>query len=215
MSWQVPENTVVTLLQRLYDHSRLTYRHSIHVAAISYQLAEELGLPKYRVRRIFWGALVHDLGKLAVDREILHKKGPLTEDEWKKIYEHPREGCRLLPRGREWQDLREMVLYHHERWDGRGYSGLCQGEIPLGARIIALADALDAMTSSRPYQKRREMLAALEEVKRCSGSQFDPQVVEALFSLTMNLLKGRPRSASYKVNEILKRTTWIFNSNEL
>ncbi|GFN23127.1 MAG: HD-GYP domain-containing protein [Thermoanaerobacteraceae bacterium] len=209
------EDTVVTLLQRLYYHSRLTYRHSVHVAAISYQLAQELGLPKAQVRQTFWGALVHDVGKLTIDRSILHKKGPLTEDEWQKMYEHPREGCRLLPEGDDWQAIREMVLYHHEKWDGSGYSGLCKGEIPLGARIIALADALDAMTSSRPYQKKRELAAALQEVKECSGSQFDPQLVEALFSLTMHLLKGQRRPTPSKINEILKRTTWTFNSNEL
>ncbi|MGI9952468.1 HD domain-containing phosphohydrolase [Moorellaceae bacterium AZ2] len=209
------DDTVAALLQRLYYHSRLTYSHSIHVAAITYQLAQELGLPSHQVRETFLGALVHDIGKITISPQTLHKKGPLTGDEWEKMYQHPWEGCRLLPEGDEWQPIKQMVLYHHEKWDGSGYCGLCEDNIPLGARIIALADAFDAMTSSRPYQKKRELAAAMQEVKQCSGSQFDPKVVEALFSLTIRLLKGRRGIGPYKINEILKRTTQTLNSNEL
>lgn len=208
-------DTVTVLLQRLFRHSRLTYNHSIHVATIAYQLAGELGLPEDEIEQIFLGALVHDIGKIRIPKSTLHKKGELTPAEWQKMYRHPEEGCKLLPDLEAWKPIKEMILYHHEKWDGGGYCGLIGPAIPLGARIIALADAFDAMTSPRPYQKMRHLAAAMQEVERCSGTQFDPEVVEALFSLTKHLLKGRRGTGRRKINEILIRTTLSLNSNEL
>lgn len=208
-------DTVTVLLQRLFHHSRLTYNHSIHVATIAYQLAGELGLSKDEVQQVFLGAVVHNIGKIRIPKSTLHKKGKLTPAEWQKMYRHPEEGCKLLPDSEAWKPIKEMILYHHEKWNGGGYYGLKGKAIPLGARIIALADAFEAMTSPRPYQKMRDVVAAMQEVERCSGTQFDPEVVDALFSLTKHLLKGRPGIGRRKINEILIRTTLSLNSNEL
>lgn len=206
---------VSALLEELFRHSRLTYYHSLHVAVTARQVAMELGLEHQEVEKIFLGALLHDIGKLKISRAILHKKERLTPAEWEKMYKHPEEGCLLLPDRPSWQPVKEMILYHHEKWDGRGYYGLARLRIPLGARIIALADAFDAMTSRRPYQEARGLSVVLRELEECSGSQFDPQVVEAFFSLTTGLLKGRQVLRPEKINLILNATTWKLNSNEL
>ncbi|SMB88515.1 HDIG domain-containing protein [Thermanaeromonas toyohensis ToBE] len=206
---------VSALLEDLFRHSRLTYYHCLHVAVTARQVAMELGLEYQEVEKIFLGALFHDIGKLKIPRAILHKKGQLTPAEWEKMYKHPEEGCHLLPDTFPWQPIKEIILYHHERWDGRGYYGLSRTKIPLGARIIALADAFDAMTSRRPYQEARGLSAALRELEECSGSQFDPQVVEAFFSLTAGFLKGRQVLRPEKINLILNVTTRKLNSNEL
>lgn len=206
---------VSPLLEALFRHSRLTYYHCLHVAVIARQVAIEYGLEHQEVEKIFLGALFHDIGKLKIPRAILHKKGGLTPAEWEKMYKHPEEGCCLLPDEPSWQPIKEMILYHHEKWDGGGYYGLARLRIPLGARIIALADAFDAMTSRRPYQEARSLSAVLRELEKCSGSQFDPQVVEAFFSLTIGLLKGRQILRPEKINLILNGATWKLNSNEL
>ncbi|MCG0277084.1 MAG: HD-GYP domain-containing protein [Thermanaeromonas sp.] len=206
---------VSALLEALFRHSRLTYYHSLHVAVTARQLAMELGLEDLEVERIFLGALLHDVGKLNIPRGILHKKGRLTQVEWEIMYKHPEQGSRFLPDDPTWRPVKDIILYHHEKWDGRGYYGLKGPSIPLGARIIALADAFDAMTSWRPYQKARCLSAVLKEIEECSGSQFDPRVVEAFFSLTCDLLKGRQVFDPSRINLILNTTTSKLNSKEL
>jgi HD-GYP domain-containing protein (c-di-GMP phosphodiesterase class II) len=122
--------------------------------------------------------MLHDLGKVGVPETILNKNGPLNPEEWELMKEHVQFGHKLLEPLQTLADVRAMVLHHHEMFDGSGYpEGRAGEEIPLGARIIAIADAYDTITSDRTYKKARPAQAALAEIERCSGAQFDPQLV--------------------------------------
>jgi len=124
--------------------------------------------------------LLHDLGKIGVPDAVLNKVGPLTDEEWALMREHPAIGLRILEGVPHMDVVRAVVYSHHERWDGAGYpDGLAGEAIPLGARIVAVADAFDAMTAARPYSTPRTPHEALEELRRCAGAQFDPAVVVA------------------------------------
>jgi HD-GYP domain-containing protein (c-di-GMP phosphodiesterase class II) len=129
-------------------------------------------------------ALLHDIGKIGVSEEILNKKGLLSEEERKKINEHPLIGAAIIQPIRDIQRILNGVKYHHERYDGCGYpEGLKQEQIPLIASIIAVADSYDAMTTNRPYRPALSRVQAIAEVGRCSGTQFHPLVVKALEAL--------------------------------
>jgi diguanylate cyclase (GGDEF)-like protein len=156
-----------------------TGAHSERVADLAGRLAARLGAADDVVELTRLAGTLHDVGKLAVPEEILRKPGPLTEPERRVLQRHPQIGSRMLePLGVG--ALPTWVLHHHERWDGAGYpQGLGGEEIPLGARIVLVADAFDAMTSDRVYQARRSAAEALAELKRCAGTQFDPTVVAA------------------------------------
>ncbi len=157
-----------------------TGSHSSRVAELSARLAERLGLPAEDVELTRLAGSLHDLGKLAIPEEILRKPGPLTDAERLVLERHPQIGFRMLE-SLGVDPVAEWVLHHHERWDGTGYpEGLPGERIPLGARVIFVADAYDAMTSDRVYQGRLSDEAALAELARCSGTQFDPAVVEAI-----------------------------------
>lgn len=130
------------------------------------------------------GGPLHDVGKLAVSEEILRKRGPLDPDELIEIRKHPVTGAKMLGGIRSLRIGVDCVLHHHERWDGDGYPyGLAGATIPLEARIVSVADAFDAMISDRPYRSAMPREAALSEIDRCSGSQFDPKVANALLTL--------------------------------
>jgi len=130
-----------------------------------------------------YGVLLHDVGKLGVPDSILSKPGPLTDDEWSHVRRHPEFGHRLLQCLPIPDDALPVVLYHHERYDGSGYPYGAKGdEIPQAARISAVVDAFDAMTSDRPYRKARPPESAIEEILRCKGSHFDPEVADAFVS---------------------------------
>ncbi len=161
-----------------------TYGHSQRVASLAERIAEEMHLSWEETERVKAAARVHDLGKIAMDRTVLEKKEVLSEEEWRKMQEHPSLGAEILQNFPDFRDGTEYVRYHHERWDGRGYpEGLSGEKIPLGARIIAVADSYDAMARARPYRD------ALPEEKVRSifvdgaGKQWDPRVVEALFKV--------------------------------
>jgi len=127
--------------------------------------------------------VIHDLGKLTVPVEILRKPGSLTESELAEVRRHPGAGTRMLDAMPAFRPVIPFVLHHHERWDGGGYpNGRRAEEIPLEARILAVADAFDAMTSPRPYRPAISTEASLAEVDRCSGSQFDPTVAQAFLA---------------------------------
>jgi HD-GYP domain-containing protein (c-di-GMP phosphodiesterase class II) len=122
--------------------------------------------------------MLHDLGKVGVPEVILNKNGPLNPDEWEVMKEHVQFGHKLLEPLHTLTEVRAMVLHHHEMYDGSGYpEGRAGEEIPLGARIIAIADAYDTITSDRTYKKARPAQAALAEIERCAGAQFDPELV--------------------------------------
>jgi diguanylate cyclase (GGDEF)-like protein/putative nucleotidyltransferase with HDIG domain len=154
-------------------------RHSETVGRYAETTASELGLPEWRVSRIRLAGILHDIGKAGVPNSILHKPGPLTEEEYEIVKRHPALGAQMLEHV-SLSDVREWVAAHHERPDGLGYPlGLPDGAIPLEARIVAVADAYEAMTSDRPYRDSIGYEAALAELRSCAGTQFDARVVEA------------------------------------
>ena len=156
-----------------------TGSHSTRVAELSAWIAHRLGLDREHIELTRLAGSLHDLGKLAIPEEILRKPGPLTDPERLVLQRHPEIGHRMLE-SLGVDPVAEWVLHHHERWDGTGYpERLCGEEIPLGARIIFVADAYDAMTSDRAYRGRLTPREAIEELERCSGTQFDPEIVAA------------------------------------
>jgi putative nucleotidyltransferase with HDIG domain len=153
--------------------------HSSRVADLAGEIAAHMGLSPEEVEQTRLAGLLHDLGKLAIPEEILRKRGPLTGPERQVLERHPQIGYRMLE-SLGVGPVAGWVLHHHERWDGTGYPhGLPGEEIPLGARIIFVADAYDAMTSDRVYRNRLTDDEALLELERCADSQFDPEVVRA------------------------------------
>ncbi|HEY3019270.1 MAG TPA: HD-GYP domain-containing protein [Solirubrobacteraceae bacterium] len=156
--------------------------HSKGVLALALAVGTELDLDAREQRELEFAALLHDIGKLRVPDEILNKPGKLTPAEWAVIKRHPEDGQQMLDRiGGVLADVGLVVRGHHERWDGRGYpDGLAGAEIPLAARIICACDAYSAMTTNRPYRAAMPIETALEELRDCAGTQFDPAVVDAL-----------------------------------
>lgn len=173
------------LLSALETREREIEGHCERVTAYTMVLAEAMGVPQHLHPHIERGALLHDVGKIGIPDRILFKDGPLTEAEWEIMRQHPLIGYRMCMRVRSLQQAaEEVVLCHHERWDGKGYPRGLRGEqIPLGARLFAIADTLDAMTSDRPYRKALSFDEARAEIERHAGTQFDPQVVEVFLSL--------------------------------
>jgi HD-GYP domain-containing protein (c-di-GMP phosphodiesterase class II) len=170
------------------------YGHSRKVNAYAVALAEALSLPPETVSRISTAALLHDVGKIGIPDELLNKNGELSDADWYQIKLHPRLGANIVGNVPSLVPCLSGILYHHERWDGNGYPERLKGEsIPLEARILAIADAFDAMTSARPYHPIFSREEALEELKRGAGTQFDPKLVEAF----INIIKaGLPASVT-------------------
>jgi putative nucleotidyltransferase with HDIG domain len=161
------------------DHE--TTGHSFRVALYALTLARSLGQPSDQRKAIEWGALLHDVGKMAVPDSVLRKPGPLTGNEWHIMKQHPTWGFDILAEVSFLQPAAlEIVYSHHERWDGHGYPrGLAGEQIPLAARIFAVVDTYDAITSDRPYRRARGHAAAIAELQRVAGQQLDPAMVEA------------------------------------
>lgn len=157
-----------------------TRGHSARVTAFALAIARRLGAARPVLEAIEVGGPLHDIGKVGIPNEVLLKPGPLEEDELELVRTHPGAGAELLEGIPGLRPAVECILHHHERWDGEGYPhGLGETQIPLEARILAVADAFDAMTSTRPYRPALRPAEAAQEVRRCAGSQFDPDVAEA------------------------------------
>lgn len=170
--------------------SALDYRdtetqwHSRRVSLYARRLAEEAGLSGAALDVVEQGALLHDIGKIGVRDSILLKPGPLTPEEWVEMKKHPEFGFRMLAKMPYLYQASLIVLQHQERWDGKGYPANLSGEsIVIGARVFAIVDTLDAITSDRPYRKGRSLEVAQAEIKRCAGSQFDPHLAEAFLRI--------------------------------
>lgn len=173
-----------SLAESLRDRSAWAGRPSSLVAEVAMGMARSLGLPEREVERIRVASLLHDLGKLAIPDEILSKPTELAEGEWRIVAEHPKIGQVVLEQAGALRDAATIVLHHHEWYDGRGYPhGLKGQEIPVGARIVAVADAYEAMVSGRPYRSPIPHEAALAELRRHAGRQFDPELVEEFLHL--------------------------------
>jgi diguanylate cyclase (GGDEF)-like protein/putative nucleotidyltransferase with HDIG domain len=174
-------DAVEALAVALLERDRYTGEHSEAVIEMSGAVARNLGLNSVEVERVKSAALLHDIGKVAIPDEILHKPGPLTDAEWKLMREHPVIGERILRVLPGLGTVARIVRHEHERWDGGGYpDGLAGEEIPVGSRIIIAADTYHAITSDRPYRAARSHSEAVEELTRCAGTQFDPNVTAAL-----------------------------------
>ena len=181
---------VMLLAETLDMRDSVTARHSRTVGVLARQIARALDLPPERVEQIHAAGVLHDLGKLGIADAILYKPGPLDDQEWREIQRHPEIGARILEHA-GLSHIAGWVRAHHERIDGRGYPHqISIGQIPLEARILAVADAYEAMTAGRPYRACTSTKAACEELLRCSGSQFDPAVVEAFVSALTDAAAG-------------------------
>lgn len=168
-----------------------TAGHSRRVARYSLEIAKAVGCSDDELVQINRGAYLHDLGKIAIPDAILFKKGKLTAQEWEVMRTHAWIGYNLLTHITLLAPVADILLAHHERYDGGGYpKGLKGDEIPLGARIFALADTMDAMTSDRPYRKALPYSNARDEIARESGRQFDPSIVEAFLAIPEENLRG-------------------------
>ncbi len=174
-------DAVVVLAVALSERDHYTGDHSTAVIDMAAAIARHIGLRATEVERIKSAALLHDIGKVAIPDMILHKPGPLTDEEWKLMREHPVIGERILSAVPGMRPVARIVRHEHEHWDGSGYpDGLLGEQIPLGSRIILAADAYHAITSDRPYRAARSHRSAIEELSRGAGSQFDPVVTAAL-----------------------------------
>ena len=174
-------DAIEALAVALTERDRYTGEHSAAVIEMSAAVARYMGLRAAEVDRIRSAALLHDIGKVAIPDEILNKPGPLTDDEWRLMREHPVIGERILSVLPGMSAVARIVRHEHERWDGGGYpDGLAGEEIPLGSRIIIAADTYHAITSDRPYRPAAAHTDAVEELTRCAGTQFDPAVTAAL-----------------------------------
>jgi len=184
---EIYDTTLENLMTALDLRDVETFGHSQTVAKYSQVLAGILGIEDKQVLdNIRKGALLHDVGKIAIPDSILKKPGLLTAQEWEKIRLHPSLGYGLIKEIKLVKEAGNIILYHHEKYDGMGYpAGLQKKDIPLEARVFALADALDAITSHRPYRRERDFLAAGQEIRKHAGTQFDPQVVDAFNKLPL------------------------------
>jgi diguanylate cyclase (GGDEF)-like protein len=172
------------LLEVLGERSVGLSEHVNRVAELAEQVARRVSLPDSEVRQVHLGAELHDIGKSAIPDAILNKPGPLDGEEWELMRRHPLIGERIILAVPALREAAKLVRFSHEQVDGKGYPDrIAGGEIPLGSRIIAVCDAFDAMTSDRPYRSAVSVAAALAELRRCAGTQFDPLVVDALCPL--------------------------------
>jgi putative nucleotidyltransferase with HDIG domain len=170
-------------------------------------IASRMGIPKEQIETIARGAFLHDIGKMAIPDNILNKPGKLTPDEVTVMREHCYLGYKLVQKIPVLREAAEIVYSHQERFDGTGYPrGLKTEDIPLGARIFSVADTLDAITSDRPYRPRQSMQAARAEIKRCSGSQFDPEVVEVFLEMPDSIWEDLRKDIDAQIDRVAYST---------
>jgi diguanylate cyclase len=178
--------TIDVIMQTLFEKSNRESMHSKRVSEICQAIATSMNFDSEESDRIRIAGLVHDIGKIGIVESILNKASHLNDDEWTEMKKHPEIGWRILSAANEFFDIANCVLCHHERWDGRGYpNGTSQEDIPIESRIIALADSYDAMTSKRSYCDTMSEGQAMEEIIRCSGTHFDPEIVDVFISKVM------------------------------
>ncbi|MCT4631506.1 MAG: PAS domain S-box protein [Firmicutes bacterium] len=183
-SQSMRNSTIKVILKTLNESNERERLHSDKVSKWSVKLGEKIGLTSEELKELEVAGLMHDIGKIAINNSYLDKAEKLTEFEYEEVKKHSEIGYHILKSVDEYTDLAEYSLCHHERWDGKGYPRGLKGEtIPLFARIITIADAFEAMTSDRPYREAMSEKMALEELKKCSGSQFDPKLVEEFLEL--------------------------------
>jgi putative nucleotidyltransferase with HDIG domain len=178
-----PLDVIQALIRLLAAWDVPTFQHSVRLVSWARAIARHVGCTEAEIQTIGWAALLHDIGKVGIPKAILHKPGPLTDEEWKVIKLHPKIGAKLLEPATKLHLLKEIIMSHHEKLDGSGYPmGLKGMEIPLGARIIAVVDAYGAMTEERVYRPQFTHEEAVVEIRRCEGTHFDTQISEAFLA---------------------------------
>jgi diguanylate cyclase (GGDEF)-like protein len=171
--------SIKTLISVINAKDRYTYGHVERVVAYSRLFADELCLGEEDKKNLVYGAYMHDIGKINISKEILNKKMPLTKDEWEILKQHSQNGIEIIKPVNSLQEIAPLILHHHERYDGMGYPDQMKGDnIPFLVRVLTIVDSFDAMTSHRPYNKRKTYDEAIDELKKCSGTQFDPIITE-------------------------------------
>ena len=177
-------NFIKSILKSLHEKNPREEMHSQRVSNICVEIGKKLKMSKSELNLLKAISSLHDIGKIAIDEAILNKPGKLTDEEWKKIKQHPEIGYRIISSSPEHAEIAYDILSHHERYDGAGYpQGLKGEEIPIRARIVAIADAYDAMISKRTYRDPLTKEEALAELVRCRGTQFDPELVDIFLEL--------------------------------
>jgi len=171
--------TIKSFVKALEASSCWIAGHTERVTDYALIIGKELGLDHQGMEKLKICSLLHDIGKIAIPNEILNKRGPLNRKEWLEMRRHTKVGAEILSELNGFNDVIEGILYHHEHYDGTGFYGLREKDIPIMARILAVADAVDAMTSDRPYRKRKTIDEAIRELIDESGKHFDPRVVQA------------------------------------
>ena len=186
---------VLEILVKFIDTAdRYTEAHSVRVSILSTEIARELSLSEEDIENIRVAALLHDVGKLDVSIDVIRKAGKLDDNEWEQLKKHPEHGANIVEQmGGMLSNAVPIILFHHEQFNGNGYYGRKGEQIPLGARIIAVADAFDAMTTDRPYQKARQTWEAFEIIEKGKGEHFDPRIVEAFSSVMRRRPEGVQR----------------------
>jgi putative nucleotidyltransferase with HDIG domain len=200
------ESTLLALASALDAREHETHLHSQRVMEYTLEMAREAGLKGKALVDIARGSLLHDIGKIGLPDNILLKPHVPTDREWKKIKNHPRIGYGILKEIKFLERASEIVRTHSERFDGKGYpQGLKGKAIPVGSRLFAVADSFDAMTSDRPYRKATDYEAAREEIKRCSGTQFDPWAVEIFLSIPKKRWEEIKKSTQLNQKKVVAR----------
>jgi len=172
------------LMRKLWFHHQETYLHSIRVTSLCAELFNLFGIPGEEQETLLCSVLLHDIGKIQIDKALLDKHDPITNEEWRLLKNHCRNGAGILDKEMMGTgfDL-DIILYHHENMDGSGYYGLKERELSLGVRIVRVADSYDAMVYPRVYSKAKDLPETFEELFLLSGIHYDPNVVEALYQV--------------------------------
>lgn len=176
--------SIKTLISVINAKDRYTYAHVERVVFYCRLIADKLKLSEEDKKNLIYGAYMHDIGKINISKEILNKNMPLTNEEWEVLKQHPANGVEIIKPVKSLMSISSLILHHHERYDGNGYPNNLKGDqIPYLARILTVVDSFDAMTSNRPYNKRKNYAEGIAELKRCSGTQFDAEIAEAFIEV--------------------------------
>ena len=187
-------SAIYALVSTVEAKDPYTYGHSKKVNSYAVALAEASGLSPDEVSRVSTAALLHDIGKIGIPDKVLNKKGKLSKEDWDLIKSHPRLGANIVGNIPELLPCVSSILYHHERWDGGGYpEGLKGEEISIEARILTIADSYEAMSAARPYRPALCSEKVLKELRRCAGTQFDPELVEVFIGIIESGLPEKVR----------------------
>ena len=206
-STSAKSKSIGLVMNTLFEKSSRESNHSKRVSEICEQVARKLRMSKEDVNRLKIAGLMHDIGKIGVEETILNKRDKLTREEWGEMRRHPEIGYRILATASEFSEVADFILEHQERWDGKGYPrGLAGEDISIQARIIAVADAFDAMTSDRAYRKGLGLDAALQEIEKNAGSQFDPKIADVFTTMMRN---GSVAFLEFSPDPKKRRLKWI------